>query len=692
MRTTRYRSAGGAGGSGTPTECTPTAVFAETFGIDDFLKIIYSLPYFDTFAVTEDVLGVKVGLFDTVGVDDRLTLTTLTTRFVDTFGADDRLTLATIIGRYVDSFGFDDALTVVLKPIFADTFGNDDVLTLVTLISHYVDTVGVTDNFATTIQLFDTFGVDDRLTFADLLATYADTFGVDDGLTSAVLLTYFIDTFGMDDRLAFVDVFTNHPDTFAVTEDALGVTTTLFDTQGNTDDLLVDLLAGFTELQIASPSFFVWSSATNAWANWMKHYAETPDTVPLSITSDITLKGAVASLDYTSGTQTIIAKHTAAPNNGWAFGVDGSGNLFFFWSATGTGTASFTSSVSLTTVVSDGAGILVAVTFDVVDGANKSAKFWYKTFTEDTVRADLQSQSGWTQLGTTQTTAGTTSLVNGNSPVTIGNAPTLGLPFGGFIYGAIIETGLMTGSAVFDWLSADATSTYGDVTEIANSAVVSVHNEYGYNARYIGFGPSTFDVLKNTTLEFLIKSRSGTPDSDLFGDGWIDQAAATTNHGNETPLIVKGKSTLANDERRAFLKFGRTILSADFRANVGMNFVLLITNTDILSAVIVTIDVRRGANPFTESTLTWNTPTAGGPVSGTLIKTVTESIAANSTETVAVSLTLAETDALFNADDAWTYLRITGPGAVAPVTVQIASRENATAASKPRMNMYMRGL
>lgn len=243
MRTTRYR-VGGGGGSGTPTECTPTAVFAETFGMDDFLQIIYGVNWPDSFAVTEGALGVKVKLFDTLGMDDRLTLVRQVTSFVDTFGITE------------------GALGVAVK-------------------------------------LFETLGADDRLTFVDLLTTYADSFGIADALTLATIATVYADTLGITDGLSFVDLFTNQLDTVGVAETSLDPKVTFFDTAAATDNLFADLDAVWLESlghDDALTSVLI--------ANWTCGRSGTPDTDP---TGDAWIDQASAGTNHGNETP-LIAK------------------------------------------------------------------------------------------------------------------------------------------------------------------------------------------------------------------------------------------------------------------------------------------------------------------------------------------------------------------------------------------------
>lgn len=633
MRTTRYR-VGGGGGSGTPTECTPTAVFAETFGMDDFLQIIYGVNWPDSFAVTEGALGVKVKLFDTLGMDDRLTLVRQVTSFVDTFGITE------------------GALGIAVK-------------------------------------LFETLGADDRLSFVDLLTTYADSFGMDDRLTLAQVVTVYADTIGITDGVSFVDLFSVQLDTFALTEDALGVKTGLFDTFAHTDDLVPDLEA-------------IWAEETIHYFNYKggsigpPEALEIADSATVSITGDIDIAIAWVEADWSpAGFPRAVTKWGAAGQRSWNLEFDGlgAGAPTFVWTTAGTTTVTTTMNCDAAAGFADGTIGAIRITLDVADGANKTIKYYKRTLTSREVAdgALVGPLSDWTQLGTTQTEAGNTSIFDSTAAIAFGSDAGGINPTDKQILGFAMRNGI-EGTLVVDYRAADATTPFQTVNERANSLPVTqtfasrggIRSSYG---PVLGFN----DAMNHVTVANWTCGRSATPDTDPCGDGWIDQASTGTNHGNENPLLAKGKSTLANDERKAVIKFNLTTARlSGLLAYVGGShfFRLQVTNTSVLLAVDVTLTLRRDdANPFTESTLTWNTPTAGGPVGDALIKSQVTNFGAGVSGPAFLQLTDAQLDDLLGD---WGILTVTTPTAAAPITVEVVSREAAVAALPPRMNLELR--
>lgn len=604
--------------------------------MDDFLQLIYKVPFLDSFGITEDALGVKVGLFDTLGMDDRLTLAQA-------------------------------------------------------LVSH-IDTIGLTEGaLGVSVALFETLGADDRLSFVDLLTTYADSFGMDDRLTFADVLAVYADTVGITDQTSFVDLFTTQLETFGMADHFLGVNTTLFDTVRTVDD----------------PSKVTLVQTNEETGPWYFDLVGTPasllstaDSSFLSITGDIDVAVAMIETDWSpTGFGPFVAKWGAAGQRSWVLEFDGSGTgqVVLVWTTAGTTVVSATVASDAAVGFTDGTIGALRATLDVADGANKTVNYYKLTglTMQDIAKgALLRPLSEWTQVGTTQTESGTTSIFDSTSPVTFGSLNDGAAVFAHKVLGCVIRNGI-EGSLELDYRAADATGPYTDVTERAHSAAVTVSSpaNFGVESRY---GPvfGHNDLLTLARINNWTCGRSGTPDSDPTGDGWIDQAAATTNHGNETPIIAKGKSTLASDERRAFIKFqmSRYVNLRSVITGPGqLGFTFRCTNPNALLAVDLTLDCRRiTGSPFTESTLTWNVPAAGGPVTGTLIASLTQNIPANTTQDVTFAISGSNIDNLFNAGNDWLYFRFTTPNAVTPLQVTIDSREFGTVADRPTYNIDLR--
>ena len=206
------------------------------------------------------------------------------------------------------------------------------------------------------------------------------------------------------------------------------------------------------------------------------NYLSTPDSAALSITGDIDIRVAVAMSDWTpSGSQVLVAKFAESVGDGYEFYVRSDGLLAFSWED-----AVGTISTKLSTVVptiADGALLLIRATLDVNNGAvGHDVKFFTKTSTEATARADALSNSGWTQLGATVTTAVTTSIKDGTPALNIGREDA-GTSFflSGKIYAAVIKSGI-DGTTVFDLDPSVAVEPYATFAEqSSNLATVTIN-------------------------------------------------------------------------------------------------------------------------------------------------------------------------------------------------------------------------
>ena len=200
------------------------------------------------------------------------------------------------------------------------------------------------------------------------------------------------------------------------------------------------------------------------------NYGAHPDIAALDIVGDIDIRVAVAMTDWTpSELKIVLAKYSAAGTRSYRLGVNTTGVLQFVWSANGTATG--TSSSTAAPVIADAAGLLLRVAFDVDNGAaGNTATFYTKPFTASTVRADLRSHTGWTQLGDPVVSAGTTSIFSGSATLLTGSfgGGTTNMVDGRF-YGAAIYNGIAgTEAVVIDYTDP---SLY-DTTRSTVSAVV----------------------------------------------------------------------------------------------------------------------------------------------------------------------------------------------------------------------------
>jgi hypothetical protein len=172
------------------------------------------------------------------------------------------------------------------------------------------------------------------------------------------------------------------------------------------------------------------------------NWAQTPDVAALDITGDLDVRVACAAADWTpSGLQVFVGKLGASGTDiAFIFYLNTDKTLEFIWSPDGT-TQKLTQSTVAPTV-SDGFGIGLRATLDVDNGSGgASVKFYTKAITLATSAADIASDSGWTQLGSTRTLAGTSSVFNSGSPMRVGSSVEAAF-FVGEFYAMVLKNGI----------------------------------------------------------------------------------------------------------------------------------------------------------------------------------------------------------------------------------------------------------
>jgi hypothetical protein len=715
MRTTRYRSMGGGGGGSAV--CTPTAVFADTFAVTDDLAAKATL--FDTLGITED-LAVKVEMGDTVAVDDHFSLATA---LVDTFGMTDGLVVNVSL---FDSLALTDDLAVVVK--LFDTLGADDRLSLAQLVVAYVDTFGITDGLGAVVQLFDTLGVDDALSFVDISTTHPDTFGVtddlmvfltvtqaetlgaNDALSFVDLFTVHPDTFGVDDAMSLVDIFTIHPDTFAVTENVVATVKPVYaDTVGATENLFVDLFSSFTEdVRVAALPVV---ADVGTPADGTSDATGVTVLVPAGTQNGDLLYAEITAVRTGSTAPTI------TPPSGWTqvqnspsegaqagdsdvrhatyYRIASSEPVSYTWTANGAATDGM---VGIIRRITGHDPVNPVDTSAVSTGTDLTAEAPSLTTTVD--RTLLLASVGASSTAVrTFASAGTAGLVedydNNTDPGAAANSSgAVGAKTSAGAVGTQVFTvsGVITGFGAWTVILAAIRPSVNTTLDDNLGVTTKLFDTFGVTENLIPkpklFLPDTVgitDDFPKAQFRNWTCSRSASPDTDPGCDAWVDQANAGTNHGNESPLLVSGKSTLADDERRALLEFDFTRY-ANMTAFVGgiHQLTLRVVNTDIVLPVDLTVQLSRlAARPFTESTVTWNNQ----PAAGTVIKSEVFTLAANSTSSIVMTLTDAQMDDLLGD---WGYVRLTSPSVVTPITIDVMSREDADLADKPRWDFDLK--
>lgn len=200
----------------------------------------------------------------------------------------------------------------------------------------------------------------------------------------------------------------------------------------------------------------------------------------------------------------------------------------------------------------------------------------------------------------------------------------------------------------------------------------------GYTLTAVSERNDGFDVddAGRMTITDLIVGRSGTPDTDQMVDGWADRAATGVNHGNES-LLVKGNSTVpGTDSRRGFLYVDLTRLSGFVSGANGASLTYIASTSSASNTTLQIAFAAVTPQPFTESTLTWaNQPT---PAFTSLNN---RQIATGAAAAYTSALTQAQLDTCLGK---WLLIRFQTADAAVPPTITILSRDNATAANRPK--------
>lgn len=189
--------------------------------------------------------------------------------------------------------------------------------------------------------------------------------------------------------------------------------------------------------------------------------------------------------------------------------------------------------------------------------------------------------------------------------------------------------------------------------------------------------------------------RSGTPDSDMWGNCWTDHTVGNTtiNHSNFAPAgeNMQVSNTVANvGEKRAYVKANLTGITGFSRVAGGLHkFEFAGFNGTASGALAqsVTLDIyASAASPFTESTATDASP----PTLGTFVNTFAFTIDPG-TGYQAFTITLADTDVAAMLAK-WVLFRWTRAPAVTEIlSAGIAPRESTADSStrKPKLTLTL---
>lgn len=185
--------------------------------------------------------------------------------------------------------------------------------------------------------------------------------------------------------------------------------------------------------------------------------------------------------------------------------------------------------------------------------------------------------------------------------------------------------------------------------------------------------------LATFTVALSAVSRSGSPDSDQWGDGWTDSSLGQTgvNHGNETPLQF-GNVTVGT--KLAYLQIDLTKFTGLTATGNSHPLVFNMVNNDAGSATFQFSAAGQAGKPFTESTLAQSnqpaTPTA-------ITRTPTAAVGAN---TITVTLTDAEMQQLLGK---WVLI-VLGKSFAGTNAWTTPSREDATPANRMKLTFTVK--
>ncbi len=182
----------------------------------------------------------------------------------------------------------------------------------------------------------------------------------------------------------------------------------------------------------------------------------------------------------------------------------------------------------------------------------------------------------------------------------------------------------------------------------------------------------------------LISNRSGTPDADIQGDGWVDGIPLNNgvNHGNESPLPTSG-NLLSATSQFPWFKWNLTtpkFVGLAHRSGIGTAQFSFWASQSL--AIVQTLNVIfqvYATDPFTESTLNFtNQPAIPG--SGTFSRSFSILVGAVNGR-YDVNITAAEFAPFIGN---WMGIRMDS-SAVAATPINVVSREGTTA-ERPRLS------
>jgi hypothetical protein len=274
-------------------------------------------------------------------------------------------------------------------------------------------------------------------------------------------------------------------------------------------------------------------------------YSSVPDEAALDTAGDIDIRCAVSLDDWTPlADNALVSKWGSSGQLSYLIRLRSNGRLNFVHSADGT--SEIASQTNVPPTVSDGELLLVKVTLDVDNGSGGHDKTFYtKTSTPPDAAADLDLDTGWTQLGNVETTAGVTSIFNSTSEVEQGsNTSGTERNASGRFYAAIIKDGI-DGTTVlnidFTTQTVGATSftaTSGQtVTVNGNAELVSATSLWAPRNDGLGYGNLVqATAAKQPTFTPVNAAFNGR--STVDGDGVDDTMVSMSSGAATQPITI----------------------------------------------------------------------------------------------------------------------------------------------------------
>lgn len=281
------------------------------------------------------------------------------------------------------------------------------------------------------------------------------------------------------------------------------------------------------------------------------NYLSSPDHANWDITGDIDVRVVARLTDWTpSGANYDFFAKWDGTQQAYIFLLLSGGALTFAWNDPSTNYFQADSTANPT--VSDGDILAIRVTVDTNNGASGSdVKFYTKATTEATAVADAESNTGWTQLGSTVVKSTTAGIRNTTAGVEIGsqNAGVNNLLIGR-VYATCVKSGIdgTNAGTVNCSVIGPATVTFND------SGGPSTHT-WTVNRSASG---KKIAVIDRSLLLFGTDDYLEAPDHaslDFDADDYFTLAAAYRTHGTTTGQTILAKGSF--DGSTAGYRLGR---------------------------------------------------------------------------------------------------------------------------------------